>query len=184
MLKRCEECGYPYSSFAEKCPRCACPNPHIHKTRNLLSKQETEKDEISKSILCIVVFIGLTWAFHKWGHLEWVPSMWMAGFVSCLFISPGSGVFILLFVLAGCGMFLGQYMPPFYDEVSFYLVTGIIIYYMLIRPFIKIYKIRKNEEEIIQTHTNANPNARESYASQDANPTNVVDVEFIERNEE
>ena len=182
MLKRCEECGYPYSSLAEKCPRCACPNPHLSKTKNLISRQEKEKDEISKSFLCFIVFLGLTWAVHTWGHLSWPLSFWIAGLASCLLVSPGSGTFIILLVISVCGFFFIDHMPAFFDEVTFYLVPGIVIYYMLIRPFIKIYRIRQNEQEIIRTHTNTNPHTSESYAHPEAE--DAIDVEYTERNEE
>ncbi|MDO4672292.1 MAG: hypothetical protein Q4A76_05230, partial [Porphyromonadaceae bacterium] len=163
-------------------PRCACPNPHLSKTKNLIFRQENEKDEITKSILCIVIFLGLTWAIHKWLHLPWIGSAWISAMLSCIFVALEGGVFITLLILLGITLFLGKYLPPSLEPLSLWISILIPFYYMLIRPFIKIYRIRQNEQEIIRTHTNTNPNTSESYAHSETE--DAIDVEYTERNEE
>ena len=50
MLINCKECGYKYSSEAEKCPKCGMPNKDLMEIRRKAQQQQQKKNQIRQEI--------------------------------------------------------------------------------------------------------------------------------------
>ena len=50
MLINCKECGYKYSSEAEKCPKCGMPNKDLMESRRKVQQQQQKKNQIRQEI--------------------------------------------------------------------------------------------------------------------------------------
>lgn len=155
MLKRCEECGYEYSSYAEKCPRCYYPNRHVLHHMDLEYAKDEAKFSIFKSLISIVLFFIFTYLLKKYGGLSPVVATFIAAIFSSIMTATGAGIILTLIIIMGLGYFFSEvvHLPNFLEELSVYIFVLFPIYYMVVRPIWKIISILKINHKINKVHT-------------------------------
>lgn len=190
MLKICEECGYKYSSKAEICPKCGCPNSHLIKQIQLEAIKENDKDEIAKSIFCIFLFVVLSAALYWWFDQPWIVSIFIGALFAGVMSAAGVGIIgatVLILLLCYVTEEV-LHLPREISDLLFYVFAIFPFYFAIIRPIFKIRHIMKTNKEIAKVHTEDVLKSNEEFY-QTARPVNentpfiakdAIDVEYEE----
>ena len=187
MLKQCEECGYTYSSRADVCPRCGCPNIHT---------LEKEYCDVQSTIHTIDMYerirgliIGLVLYFLYWKFVS--KEFWPVGFVvlwMCLSIGTISSalhltviasiVFWILFVLFMAFISEVLHIP---DIIQFG-IAGIIgigaMYYLFVMPVIDFIKTRQYQNRKEELYQEDESNLQYTYSDKS---DDYIDVDYKEK---
>lgn len=162
MLKRCEECGYTYSSRADICPRCGCPN--IATIEKAYVDEQAELSTLNMYGRLRGVFIGLVLFFLYWKFMK--PSFWPMGFLVlfiCLTIGTIASIFrvTVIFSIIVWGAFVifmsfissALHIPEIVQEgiaVVIGLGSAFYLFGMPIIDFIKTKKYQNRKEELLR----------------------------------
>ena len=186
MLKKCEECGYTYSSRADVCPRCGCPNIRTMEKEYCDIQTTLHTFDMSERIRGLLIGLVLYFIYRKL-----TPSaFWPLGFVGlwmCLSIGTIASIFHfrviasvvvwVLFVLF-MGFITSLLHIPDIIQIGIAGAIGIAsIFYLFVMPVIDYIKVAKYENRKEELYKEDESNLQYTYSNQ---RDDYIDVDYKE----
>lgn len=172
MLKRCEECGNYYSSLADVCPKCGCPNSHMIKQGVLEASQDYEEYKLTLSIIGFVVAVVITYFMRKFELGSFSICLLMGTCIGGVVALFGQKVFKSIIMFVVFVLFMNWlcdllHLPVAVADGTFYIAFAVLGYAVYIRPFVNIYRYVKYQKDIDKVHTDDVINSNNYYEKQE-----------------
>lgn len=192
MLKRCEECGYIYSSKAEICPRCGCPNIHKENERILNANREHQGEQIKMSFAGMIVSIILFFLLRNTLDLSNVGNLFMlfwfvtfvGGIISWIGCGIIAGAILFIVMIVATGFIMEFIHAPNWLQFGVALIyIAIPLYFTYIRPFVNLYKRKQYKQMLDGIHQYPNTKQEDDFKEQPRDERirdDAMQVEFTE----